>query len=81
MNTLHFYKSFLRKVGSYLGEPARLTGPAHLHMISSLNICIYQFIAANRTPRNNPGPARDVTQKVNWRMNMYSQKVKIIIVL
>ena len=36
MNTLYFYKSFLRKVRSHLGEPARLTGPAHLHMRSLL---------------------------------------------
>ena len=35
MNT-YFYKSFLRKVGSHLGEPARLTGPAHLYMNSLL---------------------------------------------
>ena len=36
MNTLYFYKSFLRKVRSHLGEPARLTGPAHLYMNSLL---------------------------------------------
>ena len=35
MNT-YFYKSFLRKVRSHLGELARLTGPAHLHMNSPL---------------------------------------------
>ena len=27
MNTLYFYKSFLKRVRSHLGEPARLTGP------------------------------------------------------
>ena len=32
MNTLYFYKSLLREVRSYLGEPARLTRPAHLHI-------------------------------------------------
>ena len=31
-----FCKSFLRKVTSYLGEPARLTGPAHLHRLHFL---------------------------------------------
>ena len=36
MNTLYFYTSFLKKVRSYLGEPAHLTGPAHLHMNSPL---------------------------------------------
>ena len=36
MNTLYIYKSFLRKVRSHLGEPARLIGPAHLHMNSPL---------------------------------------------
>ena len=30
-NVLYFYKNFLRKVRSHLGEPARLTGLAHLH--------------------------------------------------
>ena len=35
MNT-YFYKSFIRKVRSHFGEPARLTGPAHLHMDSLL---------------------------------------------
>ena len=34
MNTLYFYKSFLRKMRSHLGKPARLTGLAHLHMNS-----------------------------------------------
>ena len=32
MNTLYFYKNFLRKVRSQLDELVRLTGPAHLHM-------------------------------------------------
>ena len=30
----YFYKSFLKKVRSCLGEPAHLTGPAYLHMKS-----------------------------------------------
>ena len=38
MNTLYFFKSFLRKLRSHLGEPARLTGLAHLHMNSLLII-------------------------------------------
>ena len=33
---LYFYKNFLRKVWSHLGELVRLTGPAHLHMNSPL---------------------------------------------
>ena len=40
MNTLYFYKSFLRKVRSHLGKPVRLTGPAHLHMNSLLVLII-----------------------------------------
>ena len=43
MNTLYFYKSFLRKVRSHLGEPPRLTGPAHPHMNSFL-ICFFLYI-------------------------------------
>ena len=35
MNTLYFYKSFITKVRSHLGELARLTGSANLHMNSS----------------------------------------------
>ena len=35
---LYFYKSFLRKMRPLLGELARLTEPARLHMNSSLNI-------------------------------------------
>ena len=43
MNTSYFYKSFLRKVRSHLGEPARLTGPAHLHMSSlSVDLQLYR---------------------------------------
>ena len=37
MNTLCFYRSFLRKVKSHLGEPAHQTGLADFHMNSSLN--------------------------------------------
>ena len=41
---LYFYKSFLRKVRSHLGELACLTGPAHLHMNSPLEVfLIYHF--------------------------------------
>ena len=36
VNPLYFYKSFLRKVRSHLGELARLTGPAQLDMNSPL---------------------------------------------
>ena len=36
MNTLHFYRSFLRKVRSHLGKPACLTGPAHLFLSTLL---------------------------------------------
>ena len=34
--TLCFYRSFLKKVRSHLGEPAYLTGPAHLLMNNPL---------------------------------------------
>ena len=59
MNTLYFYKSFLRKVRSHLGEPARLTGPAHLHknspLASKMNISPDNFwmIAYFHNPYND----------------------------
>ena len=36
INTLCFYRSFLKKVRFSLGEPIHLTGMAYLHMNSSL---------------------------------------------
>ena len=36
INTWYFYRSFLKKVRSHLGEPVHLTGPAHFHMNSPL---------------------------------------------
>ena len=38
MNTLYFYKSFLKKVRYHLSKPARLTGPAHLHVNNPLEV-------------------------------------------
>ena len=36
MNTLNFYKRFLKKVRFHLGEPAHLTALAYLHLSSPL---------------------------------------------
>ena len=51
MNTLCFYKSFLRNVRSHLGEPARLTGPAHLHRNSLLMFFVNLFCPYNKDSR------------------------------
>ena len=40
----HFYRSFLKKVRSQLGEPAHLTEAAHLHMNSPL-VIIFVFVS------------------------------------
>ena len=46
MNTLYFYKSFLKKVRSHLGELAGLTGPVHLHMNSPLVVTFSRLLGA-----------------------------------
>ena len=38
INILCFYKSILKNVRSFLGEPAHLIGPVHLHMNNSLQL-------------------------------------------
>ena len=47
MNTFYFYKSFLKKVRSHLGESAHVTGSAHLHM-NSLYVSLFHESSCSR---------------------------------
>ena len=73
MNTLYFYRSFLRKVRSRLGELARLTGPAHLQINRTYIVFVKDLVL--------PFPPRPRRKYVRWlgRNRIYHHFQKIAI--